>query len=81
MKCNTFRWKQVSIKLKCILLTNLAGAAVATNLLAKNYKVELVMDKNQSACSQFKQCKVAKTAQEVTEKSDIVISGESFTSF
>ena len=52
------------------------GAAVATNLIAKNYKVEIVMDKDQNACSRFKQCQVAKTPQEVTEKSDIVISGE-----
>ena len=34
------------------------------------------MDKDHNACSRIKQCQVAKTPQEVTEKSDIVISGE-----
>lgn len=66
----------VSLKEKKIGIIGMGnvGAAVATNLIAKNYKVEIVMDKDQSACSRFKQCQVAKTPQEVTEKSDIVIS-------
>jgi len=51
------------------------GAAVATNLLAKNYKVETVLDKNTAACERFTKCKVAKTPLEVVEKSDIVITG------
>ena len=53
------------------------GAAVATNLLAKNYKVETVLDKNTAACERFTKCKVAKTPLEVVEKSDIVITGRS----
>ena len=53
------------------------GAAVATNLLAKNYKVETVLDKNTVACERFTKCKVAKTPLEVVESSDIVITGTS----
>ena len=56
------------------------GAAVATNLLAKNYKVETVLDKNTAACERFTKCKVAKTPLEVVEKSDIVITGRSYRS-